>query len=224
MRFSALNGSAGYDRFYNFMKKIIEIIISVMLILVFIEYILFLEDLYSYAIGLFLFMPFSSFVIAPLMRVGFLFKYYSTILLVQFPNNKVYDLHLVNNFDLINFSRNKNNAKKMIFSGIVEGLLNICEEIEEEKLPRNLKIQAITFFMNDRTFKKLGFKEVRFSPQYAVLYFFDYIGILISNYFISKKFRFVNIIKTSKASMTGENLIQNKKNLVEIKSRLDKKL
>ena len=160
------------------MKKIIEVIISIALILVFIEYILFLEDFYSYAIGLFLFMPFSSFVIAPLMRVGFLFKYYSPILLVQFPNKKVFDLHLVNNFDLINFSRNKKNAKRMIFLGIVEGLINICEEIEQGKLPRNLKIQATTFFMNARTFKKLGFKKVSFAPQYAILYFFDYIGIL----------------------------------------------
>ena len=202
------------------MKKIIEIIISIALILVFIKYILFLKDIYSYAIGLFLFMPFSSFVIAPLMRVRFLFKYYSPVLLVQFPNKKVFDLHLVNNFDLINFSRNKTNAKKMIFLGIVEGLLNICEEIEQGKLPRSLKIQATTFFMNARTFKKLGFKKVRFAPQYAILYFFDYIGILFSNYFISKKFRLVNIIKTSKAGMTGEDLIQNKVNLEKIKQKL----
>ena len=204
------------------MKKIIEVIISIALILVFIEYILFLDDFYSYALGLFLFMPFSSFVIAPLMRVGFLFKYYSAILLVQFPNKKVYDLHLVNNFDLIAFSRNKTSPKKMIFLGIVEGLLNICEEIEQGKLPRSLKIQATTFFMNARTFKKLGFKKVRFAPQYAILYFFDYIGILLSNYFISKKFRLVNIIKTSKASMTGEDLIQNKVNLEKIKQKLSK--
>ena len=204
------------------MKKLIEVIISLILIFIFVEYILYLENLYSFAIGLFLFMPFSSFVIAPLMRVRFLYKYYSTILLVQFPNKKVYDLHLVNNFDLINFSRNKNNAKKMIFLEIVEGLLNICEEIEQDKLPKKLNIQAITFFMNNRTFKKLGFKKVRFSPQYAILFLFDYIGITISNYFVSKKFRFVNIIKTSKASMTGEDLIQNKKNLIEIKLKLGK--
>ena len=204
------------------MKKIIEVIISIALILVFVEYILFSKDLYGYAIGLFLFMPFSSFVIAPLMRVGFLFKYYSPILLVQFPNKKVFDLHLVNNFDLIIFSRNKANAKKLIFLGIVEGLLNICDEIEQGKLPRNLKIQAVTFFMNARTFKKLGFKKVRFAPQYAILYFFDYIGILVSNYFISKKFRLVNIIKTSKASMSGEDLMQNKVNLEKIKQKLVK--
>jgi hypothetical protein len=184
------------------MKKLIEVIISLILIFIFVEYILYLENLYSFAIGLFLFMPFSSFVIAPLMRVRFLYKYYSTILLVQFPNKKVYDLHLVNNFDLINFSRNK--------------------EIEQDKLPKKLNIQAITFFMNNRTFKKLGFKKVRFSPQYAILFLFDYIGITISNYFVSKKFRFVNIIKTSKASMTGEDLIQNKKNLIEIKLKLGK--
>ena len=206
------------------MKKLIEAIISLVLIFIFVEYILFLEDLYSFAIGLFLFMPFSSFVIAPLMRIRFLFKYYSTILLVQFPNKKVYDLHLVNNFDLINFSINKNNAKKMIFSGIVDGLINICEEIEQGKLSKNLNIQAITFFMNDRTFKKLGFKKVKFAPQYAVLYLFDYIGICVSNYFISKKFRFVNIIKTSKASMTGDDLLHNKNNLIEIKMKLKRKL
>ena len=206
------------------MKKLIEVAISLILIFIFVEYILYLENLYSFALGLFLFMPFSSFVIAPLMRVKFLYKYYSTVLLVQFPNKKVYDLHLVNNFDLINFSRNRDNARKMILLGIVEGLLNICEEIEQEKLPKSLKIQAITFFMNARTFKKLGFKKVRYTPQYAILYFFDYIGILFSNYFISKKFRLVNIIKTSKASMTGEDLIQNKKNLIEIKLKLCRKL
>lgn len=134
-------------------------------------------------------MPFSSFVIAPLMRIKYLFKYYSKILLVQFPNKKVYDLHLVNNFDLIKFSIKTTHVKKMIFLEIVNGLLNICKEIEQGKLPRNLKIQAITFFMNARTFIKLGFKKVRFTPQYAILHFLDYIGILFSNYFISKKFR-----------------------------------
>jgi hypothetical protein len=171
---------------------------------------------------LFLFMPFSSFVIAPLIRLGFLFRYYSKILLVQFPTKKVYDLHLVNNFDLIMFARKKSNAKQMIFLEIVEGLLNICEEIEQGKLPRKLKVQAVTFFMNARTFRKLGFQKVRFAPQYAILYFFDYIGILISNYFISKKFRLVNIIQTSKASMTGEDLIQNKVNLERLKQKLSK--
>jgi len=202
------------------MKIFIEVIISLILIFIFVEHILYIESLYGFAVGLFLFMPFSSFVIAPLMRIPFLFRYYSAILLVQFPNKKVYDLHLVNNFDLIMFSRNKNNARRMIFLEIVEGLLNICEEIEQGKLPRKLNIQAITFFMNTRTFKRLGFTNVRFSPQYAFLFVFDYIGITISNYFVSNELRFVNIMRTTKASMTGYDLVQNKSNLTELKLRL----
>jgi len=202
------------------MKRSLEIIVSLTLIYIFIEYIMFLENSFDFALGLFLFMPFSSFIIAPLMRIKLFFKFYSKVLVVQAPNKKVYDLHLASHFDLINFTNNHNNSRKMILLEIVKGLLSICKEIEEGKLPKTLKIQAVTYFMNTRTFEKLGFKNVKMSPQHAFLYLFDYVGILITNYFITKKYRFVNIAKTKRATMTGENLLENRENLLELKSKL----
>lgn len=206
------------------MKRILEIIISLTLIYIFIEYIMFLESSLYFALGLFLFMPFSSFIIAPIMRIKLLFKFYSKVLVVQFPNKKVYDLHLASHFDLINFSKSATNGKRMIFFEIVEGLLRICEEIEEEKLPKTLKIRAVTYFMNNRTLEKFGFVNVKITPHYAFIYMFDYVGILITNYFITKKFGFVNIVKTKKATMTGENLLKNKENLLKLKLKLIEKL
>ncbi len=202
------------------MKRSLEAIFALALLYIFIEHILFLESLYAFALGLFLFMPFSSFVIAPFMRVERFFKTYSQILVVQFPTKKTYDLHLASNVDLILFARNSTNPRKMIFHEIVEGLLNICREIENGVLPRTVSIQAITFFVKKTTFQKLGFKTITFAPQYAILYFFDYIGILLSNYCITKRFRFVNILKTQKATMTGEDLLQNRGNLEQLKMKL----
>ena len=204
------------------MKRTIEIVVSLTLIYIFVEYILFLENTFDFAIGLFLFMPFSSFIIAPLMRIKQFCKYNSRVLVVLGPNKKVYDLHLASHFDLINLFIHKNNSKRMLFVEIVEGLLKICKEIEEEQLPETLNIRAVTYFMNNRTLEKLGFKNMKISPLYAFIYMFDYIGIIISNYFITKKFSFVNIAKTIKATTSGKILLENKENLLELKAKLIK--
>ena len=206
------------------MKIILEIIISLLLLYVFVTYILFLENTINFAIGLFLFMPFSSFVIAPFMRIEKLFKFYSDVLVVQFPNIKVYDLHLASHYDLIVFAKKNKNTKRKIFLEIINGLLKICDEIEKEILPRTIKIRAVTFFLKRRTFERLGFKNIQISPHFALLYLFDYAGIVITNYFITKKFSFINIFKTTRATMQGSNLIENKNILLKLAADLENKV
>lgn len=205
------------------MKRLFELLISLCLLTFFIKYILYTESLLDFILLFFLFMPFASLAIAPLMWFNFIFKFYSKILLVQFPNKKVYDLHLASHFDLISFSRSSKNPKKMIFYEIITGLLKICEEIENKKIPMSVSIRATTFFVGDRSFKKLGFTSIKESKIFFILYLFDYIGILISNYVISKKFTFVNIYHTKKASMTGEDLVRNKANLTRMKNMYETK-
>jgi hypothetical protein len=169
----------------------------------------------------FLFLPLSSFILAPFMRLNFFFRFHSDVLCVMLPNKDVYELHLANHFDLISFSRKiKSNVKKRIICEVIDGLLDICHEIENKKLPESLSIRAVTYFINKRTFEKLGFQSASVNPFKYLIFAFDYVGILISNYFVTGRFNFINIFKVRKATISGKELVANKNKLLNLKSKL----
>jgi hypothetical protein len=211
----------GLAKRHTKMKVIFESIFSGLLIFLYMAYVWPTENILGFVVLTFLFFPFGSFILAPFMRLDFFFRFHSDILCVMLPNKDVYELHLANHFDLISFSRKiKNNVKKRIICEVIDGLLDICHEIENKTLPESLKIRAVTYFINKRTFERLGFQTASVNPIKCLVFAFDYVGIFISNYFVTGRFKCINIFKVRKATITGKELMANKNKLLNLRSKL----
>ena len=105
----------------------------------------------------------------------------------------------------------------------LEGLLKLIKLIEDKRIPTSVNIIGTSYFFSDRTLKKLGFEIVKPSLFYRLNILVNFIDLTYL-YSLSKgRFTIPNLLSVKKASISGDKLVENKKNIEEIASLLSKK-
>ena len=166
---------------------------------------------------------------APIAKLSGIHKYLSPMLLANLASDKNYEIHNGTTFDYLmvmnNFKPGPEFSKKMLIY-YLEGLLNIVEKIETSELSENVLIQGSSYFFNDRTAKKLGFKlsKVNFAIQMNML--INYLDLIWMYSLSQGRLTFPNLLNMQKASVTGKQLVVYKDKLNELRlflSRTDQK-
>jgi len=105
----------------------------------------------------------------------------------------------------------------------LEGLLNIIQQIENNKIPQTVTIIGTSYFFSDRTLKKLGFGIEKPSLLYRLNILVNFID-LTCLYSLSKgRFTIPNLLRVKKATISGTKILENKNNIEEILSLLSTK-
>jgi len=211
------------NNFYN-QNIIIQWTIALLMLFVpFVLLVLWMKIHSDYNIIAYLLIPFIpssiQFFGAPIAKLSGIHKYLSPMLLVILASDKKYEIHNGTTFDYLmvmnNVKPGPEFSKKMLIY-YLDGLLNIVEKIETSELSENVLIQGSSYFFNDRTAKKLGFKlsKANFSVKINMLVnYFD----LIWMYSLSQgRLSFPNLINVQTVSVTGKLLVMNKTKLNEI--------
>ena len=173
-----------------------------------------------------LYIPLAQFTFTPFFKLIGVYRYYSPMLLGYMANDKKIDLHSGTTFDYLWVMRKVKPGIEMrnrILMYQLEGLLNIIQQIESNKIPQTVNIIGTSYFFSDRTLKKLGFEIVKPSLFYRLNILVNFIDLTYL-YSLSKgRFTIPNLLSVKKASISGDKLVENKKNIEEIASLLSKK-
>lgn len=173
-----------------------------------------------------LYIPIAQFTFTPFFKLIGVYRYYSPMLLGYMANDKQIDLHSGTTFDYLWVMRKVKTGIEMrnrILMYQLEGLLNIIQQIESNKIPQTVNIIGTSYFFSDRTLKKLGFEIVKPSLFYRLNILVNFIDLTYL-YSLSKgRFTIPNLLNVKKASISGDKLVENKNNIEEIASLLSKK-
>ena len=166
---------------------------------------------------------------APFAKLSGLHKYLSPMLLVNSASDKKYEIHNGTTFDYLMVMNNVKSgpefSKKMLVY-YLEGLLKIVEKIETNELSENVLIQGSSYFFNERTAKKLGFKLSKTNVVIKINMLINYLDLIWMYSLSQGRLTFPNLINMQTVSVKGKHLVMNKTKLNDLKlflSRSDEK-
>ncbi len=170
-----------------------------------------------------LLIPISQFAVSPLFTLLGLYQYLSPILLIYLPTRHSIELHHASSFDYLflgKLRRNASSRKRLTLLYYVEGLLSLVELIEAHKVSPQVKIEATTYFVNNRTAKLLGLSLYKPSRLKRICMCLNYLDLVWMCSFTSNKFQCPAIGSLGYLKGDGHQLIRNKHKLLALYNRL----
>ena len=169
---------------------------------------------------LILFVPSSiQFFGAPIAKLSGIHKYLSPMLLVNLASDKKYEIHNGTTFDYLMVMNNVKSgpefSKKMLVY-YLEGLIKIIEKIETNELSENVLIQGSSYFFNERTAKKLGFKLSKTNVAIKINMLVNYLDLIWTYSLSQGRLTFPNLINMQTVSVKGKHLVMKKTKLNEL--------
>lgn len=113
-------------------------------------------------------------------------------------------------------------AQRLVISNYLKGLLEIINEIERSKKV-NFELFGISYILNEKTAKKLGFSVEQVKLRRKFLFFLDYINLAIMYSFSKGEVSFPNILKTVKVSINSCDLLKSKNKITEYFNFINKR-
>lgn len=215
------NNSTKMKRFYE-LPKFAQWIIAIILIVVGFGAIMPLLTLTYGLLFLPILAPFLNFISVPLFRLIGYYKYLNPYVLSTVQTDKQYDLHNIFTFDyLVNFTwanRGKFVQKTLLYH-YFKALITIIERIEKNELSPEVKIVGHSYFFNNRTAEKLGFKISKASTFWILNSVLQFIELTYLYSFSQGKWTLPRFWKVQRVEITGKELVEKKEILEELVRR-----
>ena len=164
-----------------------------------------------------IYVPVGQFTTTPFFKLVGVYKYYSPMLLGYMANDKEIDLHSGGSFDYLFVMRKQKSGiafRKRLLTYHLQGILDIISQIENNAVPETINISGTSYFFNERTLNKFGFKLEKTSLFYRINLIVNIID-LIWMYSVSQgRFSIPQIWRAKKASISGSRLLA-KKEIIE---------
>ena len=162
-----------------------------------------------------------SFVDTPFNKLTKKLYYYAPLFIVEKKTGK-YILHGGTFFDYLFVlgCRSRGIAnRKIVLMDLLNGLLNLIDEIEQEKSEK-LTISGTSYFFNERTARRFGFDIQSPEVSQVILMMLNYLPITLSYSMIDGKLAFPKLNKIKKASISGPKLVNEKDKILRLIERL----
>ena len=169
-----------------------------------------------YYLGFFLYVPVSQFLFTPIYTLTGGYTYYSPMLLGYMANDTQIDLHSGTSFDHLFVLRKYSSGtplRNRILLYHLEGLLQLIQLLEEQRIPESVNIVGTSYFFNDRTLLKLGFQIEKASLFYRINLLINGIDLFWMYSLSQGKLAIPTLWDAKKASIQGNQLAQSKPKL-----------
>ena len=179
-----------------------------------------------YYLGFFLYVPVSQFLFTPIYTLTGGYTYYSPMLLGYMANDTQIDLHSGTSFDHIFVLRKYSSGtplRNRILLYHLEGLLQLIQLLEEQRIPESVNIVGTSYFFNDRTLLKLGFQIEKASLFYRINLLINGIDLFWMYSLSQGKLAIPTLLDAKKASIQGNQLVQSKSKLHALHQHLQAK-
>lgn len=184
------------------------------------------NDNAMYYLGFFLYVPVSQFLFTPIYTLTGGYTYYSPMLLGYMANDTQIDLHSGTSFDHLFVLRKYSSGtplRNRILLYHLEGLLQLIQLLEEQRIPESVNIVGTSYFFNDRTLLKLGFQIEKASLFYRINLLINGIDLFWMYSLSQGKLAIPTLWNAKKASIQGNQLVQSKPKLHALYQHLQAK-
>ena len=184
------------------------------------------NDNAMYYLGFFLYVPVSQFLFTPIYTLTGGYTYYSPMLLGYMANDTQIDLHSGTSFDHLFVLRKYSSGtplRNRILLYHLEGLLQLIQLLEEQRIPESVNIVGTSYFFNDRTLLKLGFQIEKASVFYRINLLINGIDLFWMYSLSQGKLAIPTLWDAKKASIQGNQLVQSKPKLHALYQHLQAK-
>lgn len=173
-----------------------------------------------------IYLPIIQFAFTPFCKLTGAYKYYSPMLLGYMANDREVDLHSGSSFDYLFVMRRYKPGIEMrnrLLMYHLEGLLTLIDLIENKSTPDTVSIVGTSYFFNDRTLSKMGFKITNPSLFYRLNLFVNFIDLIWMHSLSKGKFTIPKVWNAKKAMISGTKLRENKKAIDELYLKIKSK-
>ena len=118
------------------------------------------------------FLPAYSITFIPILTLIKTADYKSELLFITKDAGKNYDIYFVSFFDCVLsglFSGKKGGFKDLMLFFLVDGMLNILNEIEAGKIDREAEIRGSSYFFNEKTAHKFGLQSMKMKTSHKYI-------------------------------------------------------
>ncbi len=137
-------------------------------------------------------------------------KYYSPLLIVWGKSQRVYSMHLGTLFDYLmalDFKAKPNTFKTQIWIYTLEGVLNIIDELKQNK-NYDAKIVGTSYFLSKSTTERFNFVSKKPSKNQIIFLIINYINLIFLKSIVERKLSFPNLFHASKIEIDARSLIK----------------
>jgi len=190
------------NKFYKIDKILQWIIAIIMFIIMLAIFTIWMKIVVKNSLGFFLIFivaPLGQFFTTPFFRLIGLYRYLSPMLLVFGASDKKYDLHNGTSFDYLFVMRG--------------GLLRIVEKIENKSLSENVIVRGSSYFLSDRTAKRLGFQLSKTNIVEELNILANYLDLIWMYSLAQGELVFPSLKNIKTAEIKGTDLVANKTKL-----------
>lgn len=167
--------------------------------------------------------PIIQFLITPLLTILNIYNYYSPMIMSFGKNKKVIDLHNGTSFNyLLEMSKIKPGVKwknKMLFF-YLNALIKIISKVENGDLTKSTIIRGSSYFLSERSAKKLGFSVTKTSMSEKFNIALNYLDLIWMYSLANGKLTFPDLTNINTIRITGIELVKQKQTLLNLLIRL----
>jgi len=207
------------NKFYKIDKILQWIIAIIMFIIMLAIFTIWMKIVVKNSLGFFLIFivaPLGQFFTTPFFRLIGLYRYLSPMLLVFGASDKKYDLHNGTSFDYLFVMRKYKPGIKLRQKNLeyyLGGLLRIVEKIENKSLSENVIVRGSSYFLSDRTAKRLGFQLSKTNIVEELNILANYLDLIWMYSLAQGELVFPSLKNIKTAEIKGTDLVANKTKL-----------
>ncbi len=150
---------------------------------------------------------FLRFITTPLFVKLGIYTYHSQMLFTVPIWRKKREIHLGTSYDF--FRADIAGSRKMLAS-LSQGMLALCEAIEQGKYPKDLLLRGTTYYFSDATLHRFGFHTRPLRLIEAIFFSLNYLELCILLSLSKRRLTFVNTDSVRIAYCRAEELLRHK--------------
>ncbi len=150
---------------------------------------------------------FLRFITTPLFVKLGIYTYHSQMLFTVPIWKKKREIHLGTSYD---FFRTDIVGSRRMLASLSQGLLALCEAIEQGKYPKDLLLRGTTYYFSDATLHRFGFHTRPLRLIEAIFFSLNYLELCILLSLSKRRLTFVNTDSVRMAYCRAEELLRHK--------------
>lgn len=157
------------------------------------------------------------FITTPWLRRLGVYRYYRRFFFIVRFGRRLYEIHLGTSWDFI---RTSDNTPRRVLQDVLDGLLDVCNDIECGKVERYSAFRGYTYYFKPQTFRRFGFSSRSLNAAEAFAFGLSLVELAVLNCISHRRWVALPFHRVCIVQFTAEQLLSQRGRLVELRNAL----